>query len=164
MKPRIILDTNVLISAIFFDTGNEAKILDQVIKGEAALVSSLDTLQELRETLAAPRFQLTTLEVLNIFQLIVSISEIVLAPPNAEVKCRDTDDQKFLDCAAGGNADFLITGDGDLLEIRRLGRTKIITARELIRLLKRDPLFRLKPVKFKKKIRSSEIDPFLYRA
>lgn len=137
MKPRLILDTNVLISAIFFETGNEARILDEVLKGKVTLVSSLDTLQEFRETLAAPKFKLTPLEALNVFQLIASISEIVLAPASAEVKCRDPDDQKFLDCAKGGDADFLVTGDGDLLEIRNLGRTKIITARELIRLFKR---------------------------
>ena len=137
MKLRIILDTNVLISAIFFETGNEARILDEVLKGKVTIVSSLDTLQEFRETLAAPKFKLTPPEVLEVFQLIVSISEIVLAPPNAEVKCRDPDDQKFLDCAAGGGGDFLVTGDRGLLEIKNLGRTKIITARELIRLFKR---------------------------
>lgn len=164
MKLRIILDTNVLISAIFFETGNEANILDEALKGKLTLVSSLDTLQELRETLETTKFKLTPLEVLNLFQLIVSISEIVLDPPRAHVKCRDPDDQKFLDCAAGGNADYLVTGDGDLLEIKNLGRTKITTARELIRTLKRDPLFRLKPVKFREKVRSSEIDRFLYRA
>lgn len=137
MKLRIILDTNVLISAIFFETGNEANILDEAVKGRVTLLSSLDALQELRETLAAPKFKLTPLEISNIFQLIVSISEIVLAPPSAEVKCRDPDDQKFLDCAKRGDADFLVTGDRDLLEIKNLGRTKIITARELIRLFKR---------------------------
>ncbi len=137
MKPRLILDTNVLISAIFFETGNEARILDEVLKGKVTLVSGLDTLQELRETLAASKFKLTPLEVLNVFQLMVSISEIVLAPPNAKVKCRDPDDQKFLDCAVGGDVDFLVTGDRDLLEIKNLGRTKITTARELIRVLKR---------------------------
>ena len=67
----------------------------------------------------------------------VSISEIVLAPPSAEVKCRDPDDQKFLDCATGGRADFLVTGDRDLLEMKRLGRTRIVTAGELVRLFKK---------------------------
>lgn len=137
MKLRIILDTNVLILGIFFENGNEAKILDEVLKGKITLVSSLDTLQELRETFEASKFKLTPLEILNIFQLIVSTSEILLAPPNARVKCRDPDDQKFLDCAAGGNADYLVMGDRDLLEIKNLGRTKITTARELIRTLKR---------------------------
>jgi len=136
LKPRLILDTNVLISAIFFEAGNEARILDEVLKGVVTLVSSLDTLQDFRETLAAPKFKLTPLEILTNFQLIVSVSEIVLAPRSAKVKCRDPDDQRFLDCAEGGGADFLVTGDRDLLEIKNLGRTKIIAAREIIRLFK----------------------------
>ncbi len=136
MKPRIILDTNVLISAIFFETGNEARILDEVLRGKVTLVSSLDILQEFRETLAAPKFKLTPLEILSVFQLMVSISEIVLAPPSSELKCRDPDDQKFLDCAVEGGLDFLATGDRDLLEIKNLSRTKIVTARELIKLFK----------------------------
>ena len=137
MKPRVILDTNVLVSAIFYETGNEARIFDEVIKGKITLISGLDTLQKLRETLAAPKFELTPLEVLNVFQLMVSISEIVLEPLSAEVKCRDPEDQKFLDCATGGRADFLVTGDRDLLEIKRLGRTRIVTAGELVRLFKK---------------------------
>jgi predicted nucleic acid-binding protein len=100
---------------------------------------------------------------LAIFYLIVSSCEIILAPQRAKVKCRDPDDQKFLDCAVAGKADILVTGDRDLLIIRHVGRTKIVTAAELIRTLK-DPLFRLKPVKFREKIRSSEIDRFLYHA
>ncbi len=137
MKPRIILDTNVLISAIFFETGNEARLLDEAIKHNVGLVTGLDILQEFRETLAVPKFELPPLEVLNIFQLIISISEIVLAPRAAEVKCRDPDDQKFLDCAGAGNADFLVTGDKDLLEVKKLGRTRITMAREMVRALKR---------------------------
>ncbi len=139
MNPRIILDTNVLISAIFFQSGNEARLFGEIIRGKVVLINSLDILQEFRETLAAPKFKLTPLEVLGVFQLVVSISEIVLAPPVAGVRCRDPDDQKFLDCASGGDADFLVTGDRDLLEIRKIGWTRIVTAREMIRVLKHSP-------------------------
>ena len=163
MKARIVLDTNNLISAIFFEKGNEARVLDEALAGRVRLLASLETLQEFQETLSRPKFQLSPSEVLAIFQLIVSTCEIVLAPQMAKVKCRDPDDQKFLDCAVAGRADFLVTGDRDLLTMRHVGRTKIVTAVELARKLK-DPLFRLKPVKFREKIRSSEIDRFLYHA
>ncbi len=49
------------------------------------------------------------------------------------------------------------------MSMRHVGRTKIVTATEFVRTLK-DLLFRLKPVKFREKIRSSEIDRFLYHA
>jgi len=163
LKPRIVLDTNNLISGIFFEKGNEARVLDETLAGGAKLLASLEALQEFQETVSRPKFQLSALEALAVFQLIVSSCEIVLAPPRAEVKCRDPEDQKFLDCAVGGRADFLVTGDRDLLILGHVGRTKIVTAAEFIRTLK-DPLFRLKPVKFREKIRSAEIDRFLYHA
>ena len=163
MKPRIVLDTNNLISGIFFERGNEARVLDETLAGRAKLLASLETLQEFQETVSRPKFQLSALEVLAVFQLTVSSCEIVLAPQRAKVKCRDPHDQKFLDCGVAGRADFLVTGDRDLLILRQVGRTKIVTAAELISTL-RDSLFRLKAVKFRKKIRSSEIDRFLYHA
>lgn len=163
MKPRIVLDTNNLISGIFFEKGNEARVLDEVLTGNAKLLASLETLQEFQETVSRPKFQLSPSEVLAIFYLIISSCEIVLARQRAKVRCRDPDDQKFLDCAVAGKADFLVTGDRDLLTMRNVSRTKIVTAAELVRALK-DPLFRLKPVKFREKIRSSEIDRFLYHA
>ncbi len=163
MKPRVVLDTNNLISGIFFENGTEARVLEEALAGRAKLLASLETLQELQETVSRPKFQLSLSEVLTIFQLVVSRCEIILAPPKAKVKCRDPDDQKFLDCAIAGKADFLVTGDRDLLIMGRVGRTKIVTAAELIRILT-DPLFRLRPVKSREKIHSSEIDRSLYRA
>ena len=163
MKPRIVLDTNNLISGVFFERGNEARVLEEALAGRVRLLASLETLDEFQETVSKPKFQLSPSEVLAVFQLIVSTCEIILAPRKAQVKCRDPDDQKFLDCAVAGRAQFLVTGDRDLLTMRRVGRTKIVTAAELITILK-DPLFRLKPVRFRRKIRSSEIDRFLYHA
>ncbi len=161
MKPRVVLDTNNLISGIFFEKGNEARVLEDALAGRAKLLASLETLQEFQETVSRPKFQLSLSDVLTIFQLVVSRCEIILAPPRAKVKCRDPDDQKFLDCAIAGKADFLVTGDRDLLIMGKVSRTKIVTAAKLTRILT-DPLFRLKPVKFREKIHSSEIDRFLY--
>ncbi len=42
----------------------------------------------------------------------VSVGEIILSPGRAKARCRDPDDQMFLDCALAGKADFLVTGDG----------------------------------------------------
>jgi uncharacterized protein len=152
LNPRIVIDTNVLVSGIFFETGNEAKVLDAVINNKLTLVTSLEILQEIRGTLAAEKFGLTPTEAFSIFQLILSISEILLTPPAATKKCRDPDDQKFLDCAAGGNAEFLVTGDKDLIELKTLGRTRIVPARHIVKMLPQDPFFQLKPVRFREKV------------
>ena len=138
MKPRLVMDTNVLVSGIFFSKGNEAQILGYTIEGRAVLLASLDTLEELREVLTRPKFQLTQPEALALFQMVLSRCEIVLNPEKAEAMCRDPDDQKFLDCAVAGRAHYLVTGDPDLLVMERVGRTLILTGAQLVKAMKRE--------------------------
>src|SRR5712664_3706828 len=138
MKLRLVMDTNVLASGIFFAKGNEAQILGYAIEGRAVLLASLDALEELREVLARPKFQLTQPEALAIFQMVLSRCEIIVNPEKARVKCRDPGDQKFLDCAVAGRADYLVTGDPDLLVMERAGRPLILTGARLVKAMKRE--------------------------
>lgn len=136
MKLRIVVDTNVLLSGIFFENGNEAQVLKLILEDRVGLLTSLETLEELRETLTRPKFHLSSSESLTIFQIILGKSEVILNINEAEVRCRDRDDQKFLDCAHTGKADYLVTGDPDLLDIGQVGRSRILRAAQLIRDLK----------------------------
>ena len=136
MKPRLVVDTNVLLSGIFFEKGNESQVLKLILEDRAGLLASLDILEELRETLSRPKFHLLSSESLTIFQIILGKSEVILNINEAEARCLDRDDQKFLDCAHTGRADYMVTGDPDLLDIRQVGRTRILRAAQLIRDLK----------------------------
>ena len=136
MKPRLVVDTNVLLSGIFFEKGNESQVLKLILEDRAGLLASLDILEELRETLSRPKFHLSPAQGLDIFQTILGKCQVMLNIKESEVKCRDKDDQKSLDCAHTGRADYLVTGDPDLLDMRQVGRTRILRAGELIRELK----------------------------
>jgi uncharacterized protein len=136
LKPQIVVDTNVLLSGIFFEKGNEAQVLKLILEDRAGLLASLETLEELRETLTRPKFHLSPSQSLAIFQVILGKCKVILNINEAEVKCRDKNDQKFLDCAHTGRADYLVTGDPDLLDMRQVGRTRILRAAGLIRELK----------------------------
>ena len=148
MKLRIVADTNILLSGILYESGNEAQILGLFLEEKAILLASLDTLEELREALTRPKFKLTPTESLALFQIILSKSEILLNVEEAAEKCRDKDDQKFLDLAHTGSADYLLTGDRDLLEMQKVGTTRILTSAQLIRQSgksERETLPKLKP-------------------
>ncbi len=136
MKSRLVVDTNVLLSGIFFEKGNEAQVLKLILEDRAGLLASLETLEELRETLSRPKFHLSPAQGLAIFQAILGKCQVILNLKESDVKCRDKDDQKFLDCAHTGRADYLVTGDPDLVDLRQVGRTKILRAAGLIRELK----------------------------
>ncbi len=137
MKPRIVLDTNVLVSTVLFERGNEARILGYALKGWATLVSSLEILEEYREVLSRPKFKLLPVEILAAFQTILSLCEIVLEIRKARTECRDPDDQKFLDCATTARASLLVTGDKDLLIMKQVERTRIVSPGKAVKELKR---------------------------
>ncbi len=139
MKPRIVLDTSVLVSAVLFERGNEARILAYALKGRATLVSSLEILEEYREVLSRPKFKLVPMEILAAFQTVLSLCEIVLEIRKARAECRDPDDQKFLDCATTARANLLVTGDQDLLVMRQVERTRIVSPGKAVRELKQFP-------------------------
>lgn len=135
-KYRIVLDTNILVSGTFFPKGNEARLLQHVFEGNITLSSSLEILEEFREVLSRDKFELTTEELQTIFEKIVSWCGIVLSTRQATSRCRDPDDQKFLDCAVAAKADYLVTGDPDLLTMKKADGSEIVTAGKLVNKLK----------------------------
>ncbi len=102
-------------------------------------MSSLEILAEYREVLSRPKFKLAPIEILAAFQTVLSLCEMVLDTRKARAECRDPDDQKFLDCATTAKANLLVTGDQDLLVMRQVERTRIVSAGRAVKELKRFP-------------------------
>ncbi len=79
-----------------------------------------ETVFELIDVLAYPKFKLTAERRDELLQDYLPFGEVVSLPerlPNLPVVCRDFDDELFLHLAVQGRADFLVTGDADLLEL-----------------------------------------------
>ena len=128
---KIILDTNILIS--FLITKVYDKLDDKIVSGKIILLFSKELLQEFISVIQRPKFQrffsIEDVEILiNFFLdnglLIEIVSDLDL--------CRDKKDNFLLNLAADGKADFLITGDKDLLELDPVGDTRIITISEFL--------------------------------
>jgi putative PIN family toxin of toxin-antitoxin system len=123
---RVVFDTNVLLSLWVFDKrpgGSRFSMLRQAIEtGTLLALSRADCLDEFARVLGYPEFQLTVPEQ----QLILAEyrTHAVLIPPvlaTAQVlpKCRDRDDQKFLELARDAQADILTSSDKALLKLAR---------------------------------------------
>jgi len=128
---RIVIDTNVMISALLF--GDRAsKLFDCLKDGRCTLVATKEILREYLITLAYPKFGLTEKEIKSVYQEeILPLTEPVEAK-HSKIKCRDEDDEKFLDCAATSGADAIVTGDKDLLALKSKVRFKIYTIEEIL--------------------------------
>ena len=114
---KIVLDTNVVISGLFFG-GYPGKILSAWHNRQLTLVLSASILAEYREVGAELNARYGELDFEAFAALLVMHAEVVDAPAAlAEGVCSDPDDDKFLACAAAAGARVIVSGDRDLLEV-----------------------------------------------
>jgi putative PIN family toxin of toxin-antitoxin system len=118
---RVVVDTNVLISALLLPESTPRKVIDELASRAATLLFSDETFAELAMRLAKPKFDAyrTREQMDGFLDWLVELAEWV--EPNLEVEvCRDRDDDKFLALALSAEADCLIRGDTDLLTLHPL--------------------------------------------
>ena len=124
-----VFDTNVLIAAIITE-GICSKILRRARAGEVSLVSCPFIIMELRRTLSK-KFRLSHDELSSAMDPISdAISQVIEQRLKVKDICRDADDDNIIACAAAANADYLVTGDSDLLEIKKFQGIQIVTPRD----------------------------------
>jgi len=132
--PRVVLDTNVVLSALVFTRGATALLRAAWQAGRCRPLVSAATVQELVRVLAYPKFRLDSAEREELLADYLPFTEVVAIPdpPPAVPKCRDAFDTPFLHLAAAGKAVALVTGDADLLTVARVGRCVIIAPDALL--------------------------------
>ena len=127
---KVILDTNLWIS---FLIKHDYSFLDKYIeKGKVKLVFSEELIQEFLTVATRPKFQkfFTNDDIQNIIQIFDYYGILIKVTSEVNI-CRDFKDNFLLNLAIDGNADYLVSGDEDLLEIKNIQETKILTIREL---------------------------------
>ena len=133
---KLVIDTNVLISAVFFG-GKPRKVVESVIGGHVKACASGEIIKEYEEVLEEMISRKQGVLRKDLFQFLMKRIEI--AQPVSEVRvCRDPDDDKFLSCAIEAGALYIVSGNKDLLDIGEYDGVTIITAAEFC---ERFPLF-----------------------
>jgi putative PIN family toxin of toxin-antitoxin system len=131
---KVVIDTNVLVSAVLRDRDPEAVILFVLEQDDFTWVVSDAILTEYRNVLARKRLGIPDLIQQRWLELIGSLTSIVSVDQTISFP-RDPKDAKFLACALSARAEFLITGDRDFSEARRLVSTKILSISQFKRLV-----------------------------
>jgi uncharacterized protein len=127
---RVVLDTNVLVSALLSPEGPPALIYAAWIEGRFSLLSSQEQIAEVKATLAKPKLRkyVRRAQIGKLVNELSFFAEIVTELPVVE-RSPDRDDDYLLELAEGGGADYLVTGDkGDMLLLEKHGRTRIVGA------------------------------------
>jgi uncharacterized protein len=128
---RVVFDTNIYISGILFK-GNPRKLLDMAIKGKIRLYVSPEIIDELKDVLARKKFGFAHYSIQSIINEIEAISALLSPAQKYSVISRDLDDNIIIDCAVEANADYIVTGDNDLLSLKLFQKIKIVNPAEFI--------------------------------
>lgn len=136
MTIKAILDTNVLISGIFWK-GVPFEILKAWQKHRFRLVISLPILHEYHRVLDEMSKKRPILVLSSILQVIELQSEMVEPVSFAKTVCDDPDDDKFLEAALAAYADYVVSGDAALLSIKNYHRIQIVKPALFLKLLPR---------------------------
>lgn len=121
---KIVFDTNVLISAFVFQ-GRSAKAIEYCITHTEVFISEW-IFAELKEKLAT-KFKLTTHQIKTIEELLRTEFGVHVPTTKLPIVCRDADDNNILQLAESIKADFVITGDADLLTLKKFKSTRIVS-------------------------------------
>ena len=131
---RVVLDTNVLISALIFK-GDLSRIVGLWQKGKIIPVISKETFDELRAVLEYPKFSLSRVEIKSLIEHeILPFFEVTNLSEHVKGACGDPGDDKFISCAISANADYIVTGDKDLSDLKKYQSIRIIHASDFIKM------------------------------
>jgi len=129
---RYIFDTNTLVSALLFEHSKPGQAFRRALKRGEILVSP-STLEEVAAVLQREKFDryVTASEREEFLEAFVERATLI--EPTEEIRiCRDAKDDKFLELAVSGRADYLISGDNDLRSLNPFHGTAIVTAAEFL--------------------------------
>ena|ERR1019366_8294509 len=130
---RVVLDTNILFSAVFKSSGPQAELIRLIVDNHIIPCVSPATLAEYHEVLARPILHHRAAEAEHILNLLTGIALLVV-PTTSATAATDPDDNCFLECAEAAAADYLITGNKRHFP-DTWKKTKIVNTREFLNAL-----------------------------
>jgi uncharacterized protein len=138
---RAVIDTNLFVSGLFAGQGAVFQLQELWVKGVFELAVSEDILKEVRSTLLKPSVNKKLhLDKAGVNEVIALIREKAVVVTKDRYKTdaitSDCSDNKFLACALEANADFIVSGDNHLLEIKHFHNIQIVDASAFVKKIK----------------------------
>ena len=140
-----VVDTNLFVSGLILKRGTPYELVEALRRGGFTLVVTEALRGEYGRVLPRPKFAqrygLTPEEIADFLFLVDTSALQASARRRLPIAVRDKKDERVLAAALGGKADYLVSGDDDLLSLSndpRLGKLKIVTARDFLDILTRE--------------------------
>jgi uncharacterized protein len=132
---KIVLDTNIYISAIFYD-GIAKQCVDFIHDKGCILVISMHILGEVF-SVVREKYSANQEHAYNIFNNLIKGSELARFDIVSTNYTQDMADNLVIETAVISKADFLVTGDKAILDLKKIGNTKIISLRDMLEILEK---------------------------
>ena len=132
MGKKVVLDTNVFVSALGWK-GASREIFQNCIKGNLKLFISAGIFDEIKRVLSYPKFKFNQDEIGEFLDQILEVGNFVETKVRVEIIQDDPSDNKFLECAATVNADYIISRDPHILKIKEFEGIKVISPEDFIK-------------------------------
>ncbi|MFA5552391.1 MAG: putative toxin-antitoxin system toxin component, PIN family [Trueperaceae bacterium] len=133
---RVVVDTNVAVSALVFSKGRLSWLRLAWIEGTVVPVVSDKAIKELLAVLAYPKFDLSANDIGELMADYLPFAEVwTSAVPRSGVEVPDEDDEVFVDLAIAAEVDFLVTGDRHLIGLGPNVPIRVVTPGELREIL-----------------------------
>jgi putative PIN family toxin of toxin-antitoxin system len=141
--PRAIIDTNVIVSGTIIKRGNPFEILRAWRGRQFTLLMSQEQRDELGRVLSRPKihqqYEVSPSDIADLFRRLDLVTRRTVQERILPVLVRDKKDEVILASALEADAEYLVTGDADLLVLRHepsINGLKIVTAREFLEILR----------------------------
>lgn len=130
---NVLVDTNIVVSALIRD-GLPRRVVEEIVGHDDWFwIVTSDIEKEYREVLARPKFKIPS-DIQQSFSNLIEIVTIRVQPVRSPAFPRDPKDEIFIGAALASEADYLITGDKDLLDLQHLASTQILSPANFARL------------------------------
>lgn len=141
---RVVIDANQFVSALLKPESNPADVLHLVREEKIQLVISSDIVNEIRAVLLYPRIMKRhrrTSEQIELFlKKLLKTAVVTHSKARLDVVKDDPSDNKYLECAVEGRADYIISGDSHLTDLRSFRGITIVTPAQFLEALKKGGL------------------------
>jgi putative PIN family toxin of toxin-antitoxin system len=131
---RIVVDTNILISAFLFG-GKPEMVLERALLGQVSLVASRDILDELEGVLCGRKFRYPPEIARSIVREVEAMCEIVAPTRSLAVVKADPYDNMVLECAVEARVDYVVSGDSHLLKLERFEDIPILSPAQFLKVV-----------------------------
>ncbi len=136
---RAVLDTNILVSGLISLQGPPRQVVDAWLAGDFTLATSLYLVEELAHVLTCPhiveRLRLSQEEVNAILAALLAQADMTPGQLSLPGVTRDPKDDAVIACAKEGDADYIVSGDQDLLVLGEYEGIQIVTPRRFVKIL-----------------------------